>query len=297
MRCMPGLRRDELMVRTRAECELAAITCDMARELRAETADRIAESRRVRGRLRRERHGSRSSEGASERGKDRQVGVQPNPIRSTDAERDSARSFLSRPNSRSTAARRRKSAVHRGVSRGISGCRRSAVTQPQAARRLPGRAAPLARAALAVRPGEPPLAMLTQRRAMVAARRTDGPANAMIGRTSRASHPSHARALVVRSEQAQRHHQVCVQAGTDGAQTVSNPPRARRAPRSARSCTALPRMEQSSPTAASLSRRAPRAGSSGPPPQTAVHPGSTPPLADPRQTLPGLNRPYSHVRT
>ena len=35
--------------------------------------------------LRRERHGSRSTERAGELGEDRQIGVQPNPIQSTDA--------------------------------------------------------------------------------------------------------------------------------------------------------------------------------------------------------------------
>jgi hypothetical protein len=45
---------------------------------------------------------------------------------------DSAHSFLSRPNSRSTEARRRYWAVKRGVSRGMSGCRRSALIQTDA---------------------------------------------------------------------------------------------------------------------------------------------------------------------
>jgi hypothetical protein len=83
------------------------------------------------GGVRRERYGSR--ERAGELGEDRQVGVEPDPFQATDAERTQRPLvFLGRPNSRSTAARRQYGAVKRGVSRGMSGCRRSALIQREA---------------------------------------------------------------------------------------------------------------------------------------------------------------------
>jgi hypothetical protein len=137
---------------------------------------------------------------------------------------------------------------------------------------LPGRAAPHARAALAVRPGEPPLAMLAHSRATVAARHADGPANAMIGCTSRASHPSHARVLVVRGEQAERYHQASVQAGvTDGAKTVSNPPRERRARDPLEAGRRRRGSNSQAPRRRAYPAGVPRARSPRPPLQTAVH--------------------------
>jgi len=60
-------------------------------ELLAAAAELCAERRRGRERserLRRERNSRRAAESAGELGEDRQVDVEPNPIQSTDAERE-----------------------------------------------------------------------------------------------------------------------------------------------------------------------------------------------------------------
>jgi hypothetical protein len=63
----------------------------MTAEGRTNAAARVAAAQvaeaKERQRLSRERHGARSGERAGELGKDRQVGVQPNPIQTTDPER------------------------------------------------------------------------------------------------------------------------------------------------------------------------------------------------------------------
>ena len=82
---MERLRLIELTALVRAECELAAMARSNAQKVHAEAAERIAKSRLLRERLRRERNRSCPREGAGELGEDRQVGVQPNPIRSTNA--------------------------------------------------------------------------------------------------------------------------------------------------------------------------------------------------------------------
>jgi hypothetical protein len=85
-----------------------------------------------------ERYGSRPCERTREPGEDRQVGVQPHSIQ-TPRGGASAQSFLRRPNSRSTAARRPQRAAQRGVWRGISGCRRSALIHREAGLHSPVR--------------------------------------------------------------------------------------------------------------------------------------------------------------
>jgi hypothetical protein len=61
--------------------------CAIAAELCTDAGALVTEMRDQRERLRREWNGSRFGERAGELGEDRQVGVQPNAVQSTDAER------------------------------------------------------------------------------------------------------------------------------------------------------------------------------------------------------------------
>jgi hypothetical protein len=59
----------------------------VAREADVEVAAIAASTRRNRERLSRERYDSRSRRRAGERGEDRQIGMQPNPVQSPNAKR------------------------------------------------------------------------------------------------------------------------------------------------------------------------------------------------------------------
>jgi hypothetical protein len=70
-----------------AFADLADAMAETVDDLNQRAAERVAKSRELRERLRRERDCARSAEGGGELGEDRQVGVKPDTLKATDTKR------------------------------------------------------------------------------------------------------------------------------------------------------------------------------------------------------------------
>jgi hypothetical protein len=70
-----------------AMADLAVAMAETVDDVNKRAAERVAKSRELRERLRRERYGARPGERAGKLGENRQIGMQPNTLQATDAER------------------------------------------------------------------------------------------------------------------------------------------------------------------------------------------------------------------